>query len=255
MAVNEPMHRDRARAESFGSVAADYDRYRPSYPGELVDDLVALRPERVLDVACGTGKLAVLLTSRGIPVLGVEVDPQMAQVARCHGVAVEDGAFETWDDRGRSFDLITCGQGWHWIDPDVGNEKAARLLTPGGTLALMWNHDELDEDVRAAIERVYREHGPELFDVNRAHDDDPFVERLEATGKFADVTRREYRWSAEVSADEWIGRTATFSDHIRLPAEHRDALFAAVRTVIDERGGSVRTHYRTYTIFARTAGE
>lgn len=252
MAVNEEIYRDRGRAESFGSVAAAYDMFRPSYPDALVNDLVELAPERVLDIACGTGKIAVPLLACGIAVLGVEVDPQMAKVARSHGLIVEEAAFETWDDRGRTFDLITCGQAWHWIDPQIGNDKAARLLNPGGTLALFWNHDELDEDLRSHMERIYREHAPELLDVNRAHEDDPFVERLQATGKFAEVTTHRYRWTATLTTEEWIGRAGTFSDHIRLPAQQRDALFGALRELIDEHGGTVTSHYRTYTIFART---
>jgi tRNA1(Val) A37 N6-methylase TrmN6 len=88
MATEGERYADRSRAESFGRVAEEYDRYRPSYPAALIDDLVALRPARVLDVGCGTGKAAVLLAERGLPVLGVEVDQQMAGVARRHGIAV-----------------------------------------------------------------------------------------------------------------------------------------------------------------------
>ena len=42
MPTEGPVHADRRRAESFGSVAAAYDRYRPSYPDALIDDLVDL---------------------------------------------------------------------------------------------------------------------------------------------------------------------------------------------------------------------
>ena len=75
----------------------------------------------MLDVGCGTGKVARGLLARGLDVLGVELDPRMAALARAHGVEVEVAAFEDWDDRGRTFDLITFGDAWHWIDP------AARL--------------------------------------------------------------------------------------------------------------------------------
>ncbi|QFZ22878.1 class I SAM-dependent methyltransferase [Saccharothrix syringae] len=79
--AHRELHRDRTRAESFGSVARRYDRYRPGYPAALVDDLVAVGPTRVLDVGCGTGKVAAALVGRGLPVLGVEVDGRMAEVA------------------------------------------------------------------------------------------------------------------------------------------------------------------------------
>src|SRR3954454_7614859 len=114
------MHANRARAESFGAVAANYDRYRPGYPETLIDDLLALRPTDVLDIGCGTGKAARQLVARGLDVLGVEIDPEMAAVARAHGLAVEVVGFEQWEPAGRTFDLIVCGQAWHWIDPRIG---------------------------------------------------------------------------------------------------------------------------------------
>lgn len=79
--ASEELHLDRARAESFGSVAEQYDRYRPACPDALIEDLVALRPEQVLDVGCGTGKVAVPLAKHGLSVLGVEVDDRMAEVS------------------------------------------------------------------------------------------------------------------------------------------------------------------------------
>jgi 2-polyprenyl-3-methyl-5-hydroxy-6-metoxy-1,4-benzoquinol methylase len=100
-------------AGSFGSVAERYDRFRPGYPDALIDDLIGLRPLDVLDVGCGTGKVAVALAERGVRVLGVEPDAQMASVARGHGIPVEVACFEDWDDAGRRFDLITSGHAWH----------------------------------------------------------------------------------------------------------------------------------------------
>jgi 2-polyprenyl-3-methyl-5-hydroxy-6-metoxy-1,4-benzoquinol methylase len=111
----DELYRDRGRAESFGSVAEQYDRYRAGYPEGLIEDLVGMRPARVLDVGCGTGKVAVPLIRRGLSVLGVEADERMAGVARGHGVHVQVAAFETWDTAGQVFDLVTCGDAWHWI--------------------------------------------------------------------------------------------------------------------------------------------
>ena len=96
----DELHRDRGRAGSFGSVAEQYDRYRPGYPVALIDDLAALRPATVLDVGCGTGKAAVALAGRGLAVLGVEPDERMAEVARGHGVEVQVTRSRTTTPRG-----------------------------------------------------------------------------------------------------------------------------------------------------------
>src|SRR4051812_38470681 len=113
--MTEPLHDDRERALSFGTIAERYDRFRPAYPAALIDDLAALRPRLTLDAGCGTGKAAAALAGRGLAVLGIEPDLRMANTARRHGIEVEVASFEAWDARGREADLIVSGEAWHWI--------------------------------------------------------------------------------------------------------------------------------------------
>jgi SAM-dependent methyltransferase len=255
MPIEGPAYTDRTRAESFGGVAEDYDRFRPSYPAALIDDLAQLHPSDVLDVGCGTGKAARLLAERGLTVLGVEVDAQMAAVARGHGIDVEVASFEAWNARDRRFDLITCGQAWHWVDPAVATPKAAGLLRPGGMLALFWNYDELDAPAQAALDDVYRRCAPELLRsvvVGRSvQSDRPHVDDLKASGLFASVEVRTYRWERTYSRAAWIGMVQTHSDHLRLDPSHRAALVDALGAAIDGLGGTIASHYGTYTVFAR----
>ncbi|MFI5952435.1 class I SAM-dependent methyltransferase [Cryptosporangium sp. NPDC051539] len=244
-------HTDRARAESFGGIAADYDRYRPGCPDALLADLVALRPAAVLDVACGTGKLAVPLRAAGLDVLGVEIDERMAAVARGHGVRVEISPFETWDGAGRHFDLITCGNAWHWIDPDAGAARAAALLRPGGSIVRSWTYAVLDTDAQALLRDVYAEHAPgTTTHAGPGGEDsspDPFASRPE----FGAAEHRRYRWDLEVPAEEWVGLIATFSDHQLLPAAQRDRLLAALRDALTAAGGVLRGHGEADALFAR----
>jgi SAM-dependent methyltransferase len=255
MPIENPVHADRARAESFGGVADEYDRFRPSYPDALIDDLVALKPAAALDIGCGTGKAARLLVRRGVAVLGIEVDPKMAAVARRHGVDVEVASFEAWAPSGRQFDLITCAQAWHWVDPTVGTPKAAGLLRPGGTLALFWNYDDLEVSAQRALDDVYREHAPELLRSvvvgGSAQSDRPHAESLEGSGLFGSVEIRRYRWERTFTRDEWVGLIGTHSDHLRLEVGRRTALLEAVGAAIDELGGTLDTQYGTYTVLAR----
>jgi SAM-dependent methyltransferase len=256
----DELHLNRARAESFGSMAQQYDRYRPTYPDALFDDLAALEPMQVLDVGCGTGKAAVALARRGLSVLGVEVDERMADVARGYGIAVEVAAFETWADAGRQFDLITCADAWHWIDPILGIPKAARLVRVGGTIALFRNFSTVDEPVIDAFDAVYRRHAPEVTQVWRptglkehsfsdSADADPFADN----DTFSSVETRTYRWERTLSADEWVGLAATVSDHQRLGHERLAALLQALHALIQTLGGTVHSHNETYVLLARRA--
>src|SRR5439155_21355018 len=154
----------RLRACSFGQTAGVYDRSRPSYPAALSNDLTAEATRKVLDVGCGTGKAARLFSDRGCDVLGVEPDPAMAAVARGHGVTVEDGTFEAWDPRGRTFELVVAGQSWHWVDPVPGLAKVGAVLRPGGRFAAFWNLDSYGADTKAALRAVYERAARELVD-------------------------------------------------------------------------------------------
>lgn len=88
----------------FGEDPSLYDRIRPTYPEELIDDITALVPpgRRVVDVGCGTGKATVAIARRVASGVGVEPDPAIAAICRRHlspfsGWRVEVSEFESWD--------------------------------------------------------------------------------------------------------------------------------------------------------------
>ncbi|QKW24898.1 class I SAM-dependent methyltransferase [Streptomyces seoulensis] len=245
-------HLDRARAESFGAAAEDYDRYRPTYPADLMDDLARLRASEVLDVGCGTGKAAAALSARGLSVFGIEPDHRMAQVARHRGIRVETTTFETWDPRGRRFDLLVSADAWHWVNPAEGAGKAARVLVPGGHIARFWSFHVLDGPILEDLGRIYAEHAPGV-EVGGARQKSTAGVRdpLSAGDDFVSVAQREYRWSLTLNGDEWIGLISTFSDHHRMDPRSRSVLFAKIRGLIDDRGGTVRTTSGTFLQLAR----
>jgi SAM-dependent methyltransferase len=249
----QELHLDRTRAGSFGSVADQYDRFRPTYPDALTDDLAGLRPAKVLDVGCGTGKIAVALAERGLSVLGVEVDQRMAEVARGHGIEVQVGAFESWDAAGCNFDLITCGDAWHWIDPARGVAKAVEVLEAGGIIARFWTTAVLSESAIAAFDPVYRKIAPEVAQVWRPSESTPRFHASRSdlfaqSEAFSPTEMRTYPWERSLSTDEWVGLAATISDHQRLEPERLQALLQSLRTAIDEIGGSVHSHNETYAL-------
>jgi hypothetical protein len=88
----------RERRLVFGEVAELYDRARPSYPPELIDDVIEaarLSPaDRALEVGTGTGKATELFAERGVGVLGLEPDPEMAGMARRRCAAYEEVTIE-----------------------------------------------------------------------------------------------------------------------------------------------------------------
>jgi SAM-dependent methyltransferase len=140
------MDGDRHLGRVFDDVAELYDRIRPTYPDELFADLVEITgldaSSAVLEVGCGTGQATRSLAALGASVTAVEPGEHLAELARARladspNVTVEASPFETWDDRGRRFDLLVAASSWHWVDPSVGWRRAHELLGADGWMAIL----------------------------------------------------------------------------------------------------------------------
>jgi SAM-dependent methyltransferase len=145
------------RATLFNDEAERYDRIRPSYPEELIEEILGPYPQalKVLDIASGTGKASRQMAYRGADVLGVELNAGMGEIAIRHGIPTEVSSFESWDAAERTFDRVTCAQAWHWLDPKISIDKTAAVTRSGGRLWLFWNIGKYPEDLADAMQETY----------------------------------------------------------------------------------------------------
>jgi len=129
------------RATSFRSVADAYERARPGYPDAAVEWLVGSPPRDVLDLGAGTGKLTRSLVAIGHRVTAVEPLQEMIThlSAALPGVPAVQGSAEAIPLDDASVDVVTVAQAFHWFDKGPALREIARVLRPGGSLALVWN--------------------------------------------------------------------------------------------------------------------
>ena len=104
-------------------------------------DLAEVGPgSAVLDVATGTGDLAIELARRGAEVTGTDFAPAMLELARqkAPGLTFEEGdalALRYPDD---AFDAVTVGFGArNFSDLGRGLEEMARVTKPGGRVVVL----------------------------------------------------------------------------------------------------------------------
>ena len=260
--------RDRRRATSFGEHAARYDRVQPGYPRALADAvLTGLIDARVVDAGVGTGLSSLPFRDAGADVIGVDADSRMAAFATARGIPVEISMFEQWEAGSRRFDAVISGQAWHWIDPVAGAVRAARVLRPGGRLAMFWNDGQPEPDMAKAFADVYRS-------VDTGLPANPYaaptqapapsqsessiataIQGLHTAGGFAEPARMKFDWESQISRSIWLERVPLIRGHDRIPADRLAELLAALGTAIDDRGGSFTMRYTTFGVRADVVQE
>lgn len=255
-------------AESYGVDAERYDRTRPRYPDALVERIVAGSPGRdVLDVGTGTGIAGLAFRERGCRVLGVEPDARMAAFARGRGLEVEVARFEEWEPAGRDFDAVVAGTVWHWVDPVLGADRAARVLRPGGRLALFWNAFRPAPHVAEALTEAYARALAGLpsdwrrMDWRRMTGPDAYAgvcataaDGIREASAFGEPEEWRFGWDRVHTREEWLDQVPTFGGHAQLPAERLDALLTALGEAVDALGGSLPMHYTAVVVTAVRTG-
>ena len=198
--------------------------------------------------------------------LGIEIDERMATKARSHGIRVEVAPFESWVANGRTFDLVTAGQAWHWVDPEVAPQKAADVLEQHGQIAVFWNHSHPhDSDLEKALHEASTRHGSDRFGgpgVDRAderkdwpeHDVSEHAEAIERSGRFAPCELHRYPWQWLLTREHWLSMWLTWSEIAVMPEAQRAALILDVSAVLDRFGDAILFDYETRCITARKAG-
>jgi ubiquinone/menaquinone biosynthesis C-methylase UbiE len=185
--------RERSKRHSqrvlFDDIAQRYEASRPGYPDQVVEFVVTtagLGPgSAVLEIGCGTGQLTESLARYGFQLTAIDIGASM--VAAAHerltnsAISFEVTSFEDLAGADASFDLIVSSAAFHWIDPEIGFSKSARLLRPGGWFALLGNAEEYDAPLGPAIDALWIKHG-DTGGAWERRPSDPEV--IDATGLF-----------------------------------------------------------------------
>lgn len=214
----------RQRSRTFSGVAGIYDRARPGYPVQAVDWLAGRKPQRVLELGAGTGKLTEGLVGIGHVVTVTDPSAPMLDRLRQHlDIPATQCAAERLPFRADSFDLVVVGQAFHWFDVEPALAEIARVLRIGGSLALVWNYrDERVPWVRRLSEVIGAE----------AHTGD--VEAMLATSTdFAPAERTTFRFWQLLDAEGLVDMVASRSYVAALGEAEREQVLRRVRELYE----------------------
>lgn len=262
--------------EPYKGIASLYEEIRPSYPEELIEDVVRAtglgKDSRILEIGAGTGKATVQFARRGFRIHAIELGEDMARILRekCSPypqVSLDVVPFEEWDTSGEApYDLIYAAQAFHWLDAGTKYQKCHSLLKEGGWLALFWYHpsDEeipetrrIEEEISEILARYAAPGSPgEKISEQYTYRENPLQdekkEEIESSGLFEFRKKITYTQETLSSAGAYLKVKKSIPAFTAILNRLDDRLVEVVEREIVEailaHGGHVRTRF-TFSLY------
>jgi SAM-dependent methyltransferase len=222
-------------ARSFERTAEAYERGRPGYAEAALDALDLPADAVVVDLAAGTGKLTRQLVRRFARVIAVEpLDGMRVVLERVvPGAEAVEGSADAIPLGDASVDAVFVGEAFHWFGNDAAVAEIARVLRPGGILAILFN--QVDGDFEPALPKTF-------WDAYHARAIEKPPEQRVSTGlwrapfpgPFEPFTEASYPNPVEVDREGILAQVASWSMIAALPEPDRMRLLAELRELVPD---------------------
>jgi len=186
---------------------------------------------------------------------------QLRAQAASAGVEIEavEASAEATGLPDASFDLVTAAQAYHWFDRPRALDESARILRPGGGVALFWNVRRAEAspivaEYEAIMARHFGEAGiGQYLQFGRDAEEAAIRDAFETSGRFEGLAYAELRHETETDADGLVGLASTASYVRRLGVDERARLDDQLRAAVARHGLAEKRFTIPYRIDLWTA--
>ena len=250
--------------QRFSNRVADYVRYRPSYPSEMVDllrDECGLCPDyEIADVGSGTGILSKMFLENGNRVFGVEPNDEMRHAGEDYLSTFNNfssiaGSAEATTLPDASVDFVTVAQAFHWFEPAATRKEFQRILRPAGFVVIVWNERLFDTTPFLRVyEALLHRFGNDYAKVSESYPRQAQIREFFAPNIFSHKSFPNFQ---EFDFDGVRGRLRG-SSYAPSPDQPAFApMMVELERIFDahQHDGQVRMDYTTHVYFGRLAAK
>lgn len=205
--------------DKFTGKAEIYSSHRPTYPQQIYTFLLGeagiKAGDAIADIGAGTGIFSKPLAERGCKVYAVEPNADMRRIAArstsgLTGFLLVDGTAEATTLEDASVSWVTAAQAFHWFNAQRFADECRRILVPGGTVLLAYNHRLIDDPITNDTFSANKKHCPKFAGFSGGMPN-------RAEGKLGSFFRdglfstREFRHEYHLDENGFVGRALSSS--------------------------------------------
>ncbi len=232
--------------EKFTGKADIYDKYRPSYPAELIDWLYEkTHAETVADIGAGTGIFTKCLSAKPWKITAVEPNADMLEKLRanCPNVEIVNAPAENTGIAEGSIGLVTAAQAFHWFDKVKFMSECKRIFTANGRLAVIWN-TRTETDMQKERNEIFQRNAGQYDSVKgNINADGKFVPEK----YFSEYERVSFLQSMTMDMEQYVGceMSRSYAPPKGTPVYERQ--LEELQRIFEkyEQGGTVDVPYKT----------
>lgn len=242
-------------SKKFDESAIFYDKYRPSYPKELIDSIISAsgikENAKILEIGAGSGKATELFVNRGYNLTCIELGENLAQkgIERFKDTGQVEyivGRFEEVDGLDKEYDLAISAQAFHWVQKPLGYKKVSDVLKSNGYCALFWNKYINDGSVISnELTKICKEYGvlymlehEELIESSQRE-----IEEIKESGYFKSIKFMEYPWEQEQTLGEFLNFLSTGNGYIGMEEERKNELKVKLNKLFAKDGDKITRYF------------
>jgi SAM-dependent methyltransferase len=253
------------KIEPYKGIAGIYEEIRPSYPEQLIQDIISitnLKSEDILlEIGAGTGKATIQFANKGFRIHAVEIGEDMAVILRkkCSAytnVTIDVASFEEWTCKeDLAYDMIYSAQAFHWINKDIKYRRCHELLKDNGYLVLFWYQPtgcktperiEIDDQVDILVSRYTSKvttikEGPERLVHTGVASDEDRKKEIDESGLFRIVSELNYTFRTRNNPEQYLNVMKSVPSYAsvldRIDSDIIKKMDSEIEELINQHGG------------------